>query len=53
MKKFKLMLAVIMVVGMYACNSSETAAPAGDAATTDSTQVEGEHTEEDHSGHNH
>jgi hypothetical protein len=48
MRKFKLMLAVMMVVGMYACNSGETAAPAGDAAATDST-----HVEEDHTGHDH
>ncbi len=53
MRKFKLMLAVLLVVGMYACNSGETAAPAGDAATTDSTHVEGDHAGEDHTGHDH
>lgn len=48
MRKFKLMLAVMMVVGMYACNSTAT-----DESTTGETPADTTHVEEDHSGHNH
>ncbi len=47
MRKFKLMLAVIMVVGMYACNSATT------DETPEVTPADTTHVEEDHSGHNH
>lgn len=60
MRKFKLMLAIVMVAGMYACNggatteSTDTTTPADTTASAPA----GDHTHDhdhdhDHSDHNH